>query len=130
MPSAADITVKKADGSTDVVFHIRAPSAGDKTPAVWKDDAASILGHQPSYETKFSSNVQQTYRHANTKLSFPVVEDVGGTNVVTGMILVETHISLPVNVATTTWLEAWAQGMNLNNSTLVRSCVSSGFNAT
>lgn len=36
MANAANIVVKKADGTTDVTYHIVVPSSGDKSPAVWR----------------------------------------------------------------------------------------------
>lgn len=41
MPNMANITVKKADGTTDVVYTALTPSAGDKTSARWSLTASS-----------------------------------------------------------------------------------------
>lgn len=40
MPAMADITVKKNDGVTNIVYAAKVPSSGDDGSAMWKSDAA------------------------------------------------------------------------------------------
>lgn len=44
MPTMADITVKKADGTTNVVYTAVKPSAGDRVPAIWRSNSAAAFG--------------------------------------------------------------------------------------
>lgn len=39
MPTLSNITVKKNDGTTDVIYTGVAPSAGDKSPAVLRNNS-------------------------------------------------------------------------------------------
>lgn len=41
MPSMASITVKKNDGTTDIVYDVLSPSAGDGTWAKWRQDTGN-----------------------------------------------------------------------------------------
>ena len=57
MAQISDITVKKADGTTDVVYVAATPSAGDKSPAVWTQNAFSgIQGFRPRFEVQTQDN--------------------------------------------------------------------------
>lgn len=38
MPTLANITIKKADGTTDVVYTAIAGAAGDNTPAMFRNE--------------------------------------------------------------------------------------------
>ena len=44
MPSMASITVKKYDGTTDIVFDALSASGGDNSPAVWRQDTGATAG--------------------------------------------------------------------------------------
>lgn len=53
MPTMADITVKAANGTTDVVLKAKAPSFGDKSDAIWNIDASStIRNHRPVFTSQ------------------------------------------------------------------------------
>lgn len=44
MPTMANITVKKADGTTDIVFDAIAGSGGDTSAARWRQDTGNTVG--------------------------------------------------------------------------------------
>lgn len=44
MPTMANITVKKFDGTTDIVFDALSGSGGDGSPAVWRQDTGAAAG--------------------------------------------------------------------------------------
>lgn len=44
MPSMASITVKKFDGTTDIVYDALSASGGDSSPAVWRQDTGAAAG--------------------------------------------------------------------------------------
>lgn len=133
MPSMADITVKKADGTTNVTYVAATPSAGDKSPAVWTLNAASgIQGFRPRLELQTQYNGPQTLRQARVRFSYPVTY----TDTTTGLAKQLANVGfdgvvyLPVEMTTTDWNEAFAQLGNLMSSTLVRSSVQEGFAPT
>jgi len=48
MPTQANITVKKNDGITDILYTGVQPSSGDNVPAIWKSlTVGSAQAHQP-----------------------------------------------------------------------------------
>lgn len=44
MPTMASQTVKKADGTTDIVYDAVAGSGGESSPAVWRQDTGAAAG--------------------------------------------------------------------------------------
>lgn len=133
MPTMADITVKKADGTTNVVFVAAVPSAGDKTPAVWTQDAASgIQSHRPRFEMTCQNNGQNTIRQARTKFSYPIVftDTTTSQEVLLKSLGFDGIFYMPFELTTTQWNEGWAQLGNLLCSTLVRSAIQVGFAPT
>ena len=133
MASIADITVKKADGSTNVVYVAAVPSAGDKSPAVWTQNAFSgIQGFRPRFELTTSNNGANTIRQARVKFFYPSLYTDASTNLqkLNASIGFDGTAFLPKGLTTTEWLEAWAQLGNLLVSTLVRSSVQDGYAPT
>lgn len=48
MPTLADLTVKKADNTTDVIYKGVSPASGEGVPAVWKNQTVGTTpGQQP-----------------------------------------------------------------------------------
>ncbi len=130
MPNQADIVVKKADGVTNVTYVGVAPSAGDKTPAIWRLSAASPkLGFQPIFTMKTAPNANGTFRHANFAMTFPVIhtDTPTGLVVLDGNLSLDAHMSLDANLSTTDYNEAFAQFGNLIVSTLIRSSIGVGY---
>jgi hypothetical protein len=132
MPSMADITVKKADGTTDVIYVAMAPSSGDKTPAIWMQNAFSAYqGHRPWLEVRAASNSTGTYRHINGKFSYPTLwTDASGMEQILGPISGDFHLALPVAMPTTGWIEAGAQFGNLIDASLIQAIIAAGYSPT
>lgn len=51
MPQMANITVKKADGTTDVVYTALTPAGGDNSPARWSANALALRWHSVPFST-------------------------------------------------------------------------------
>lgn len=133
MASIANITVKKADGTTDVVYVAATPSAGDKSPAVWTQDAFSgIQGFRPSLSMLTQNNGQNTTRQVKFNYSYPSLytDSTTGLQKLNGKIGFDGALFMPKNLTTTEWKEAWAQLGNLLCSSLVRSSVEAGYAPT
>lgn len=133
MPTMADITVKKADGTTNVTYVAATPSAGDKSPAVWTQNAAaSIAGYRPKFEMQTQPNGTGTMRQARFKFSFPktYVDTATGLTKLQKTVDFDGVIYLANDLGTSDWLEAFAQLGNLLASTLVRQSVETGFAPT
>jgi len=132
MPNMANITVKKNDGTTDVVYTALAPSAGDKTPAYWRNNTVGTAeAHKPEMRMSSKPNGDNSSRQVVTNFSYPsiVVGTDGKTSIIarTNFTL---SVSLPQGMPTTDVNEAVSQFLNLCASTLVKDSYKAGFSPT
>lgn len=133
MPNMADITVKKADGTTNVTYVAATPSAGDRNSAIWTLNTASgVQGLRPRLEIMTKDNGANTGRQASYKFTYPVVytDSTTGLQKLLATVTHEGFVGLPKNVTTTDWIEAFAQSGNLLVSALIRSSVQEGYAPT
>lgn len=133
MPSAASITIKKNDGTTNVVYNLLAASGGDKSPAVWRCGSASGTGgQQPSMTMQSRNNGDNTARRMDMTFVFPsVYTDASSslTQIRSKQIFNVTSV-LPLDTGAADVLEGPAQFAHFLNDPLVISCLQSGYAAT
>jgi hypothetical protein len=131
MPQAADLTIKKADGSTDIVWTLKQPASGDGSAAVWRSDT---IGDSPAVRPEFrvtSKSSQGGVRHVNGTISYPsFVEDADGIQVVQGVGFCNFHFAIPPGMLDSDALQLAAQAANLLDTTLMVSVNSTGFAPT
>ena len=86
MPQMANITVKKADGTTNVVYTAVTGSAGDKTNAVWQNTSVgTVPAERPTFAMQTMSNGTGTSRRVKMSGSWPTTkQDAGGNKIVNG----------------------------------------------
>lgn len=133
MPNMGDITVKKADGSTDVVYVAKTPSAGDKTPALWRSDSqGSSAATKPSFTATSSSNGPKTARRVETHFVFCQFATDSTTGLVSVVNRIPFHVTatLPMETPDTVIAEAAAQWANLHDANLIQQVFQSGFAPT
>lgn len=131
MPNMANITVKKADGTTDVVYTALTPSAGDKVSARWRANAASTIPtHRPVVDLVSRNNGNQDGRRVVFSGKFPVVETLNGIPTVTAIVPIEMSMLIPQNVDSAQVSEAVAQLTNLTVSSLIRTSFIDGYAPT
>lgn len=131
MPIMADIVVKKADGTTNVTYVAKVASAGDKTQALWTQDAASTTRNQrPSFAISGVSNGPKTARRVSGVAHMPILRTIDGVVQVAHDIPMSFVITVPGAVTDAEADEAAAQFGNLLASTLIRSVVSTGYAPT
>lgn len=133
MANMASITVKKADGTTDVIYVAATPSAGDKNAAVWTQNAFSgIQGFRPRFELATQDNGPGTIRQARLKYNYPSLYTDSTTSLqkLLGSVGFDGTLFMPKTLTTSEWKEAWAQLGNLLCSTLVRDSIETGFAPT
>lgn len=130
MPQMANITVKKADGTTDVTFNALNPSAGDRTKALWRVEAiGTIAGNRPTLEIQSKGSVNGQFRIVEGKLTYPeTVTDAstGITSVRTRDLLSFTS-TIDSNGSDLTHMEMAAIAGNVIKSDLVQSILITGF---
>lgn len=132
MTQQSNISVKKADGTTDQVWTAVQPSAGLKSPAVWENkDVGSTRATRPSFALKASDNGPGTARRLDGSVLWPVSgTDAYGRAVVVDRIPIQFTATVPNNVPLNVSEEAVAQSFNLFASALVVECVTEGNSAS
>lgn len=126
MPQMADITVKKNDGTTDVVYTQQQPSGGDKAPARWRhENAALVPALRPSLESTFMAG-NNNARRGKVNYTYPVTITVNGVAITRKINLVVDGF-IPQDVAQTDIDEAVSQGLNLAAAALTKTSFKSGY---
>lgn len=133
MPNMANITVKKADGTTDVVYTALSPSAGDKVPALWRvESIGNVSGNRPTFAVSTRSSQDKGARITEGKLLYPETF----TDSTTGLISVKNREMFSfsaithANATDVVIAEVAAQAANLVKSVLIQDVLKSGFAPT
>lgn len=133
MPQMANITIKKADGTTDIIYVALTPSSGDRTKAVWRvESMGSVPGNRPLLEISSKASQNGQARIVEGKMSYPETYTDSATGVTAVRLRdVGSFVTTVDQRGTdTTHNEMAAQFGNLICSALVQSIIASGFNAT
>lgn len=124
-----DLTIKKADGTTDVTFTMLAPSSGDGSPAVFRSLTTGVAANrQDSLEVLSRANGNGDVRRVNQK--FTKSYNVVGTDNVerqVSKVIVEISVASPLNVPQSQIDEAVAQSANLYKHATIQSACKSGY---
>lgn len=129
MTSMANITVKKADGTTDVVYTGLAGSSGDQTPAIWQNATVGTTpAEAPKLELVAAPNGTGRARRMRFKFTWPIAsQDAGGNKLISGQHILEGSFLTVSSDLTTNITEAVYQGLNLLASSLVKSSTAEGY---
>lgn len=136
MPTMAAITVKKADGTTDIVFDAVSGSGGDTSPARWRQDTGATAGlpvglrSVMNVTSKF--NGPKTARQVSFELVFPyaVLSNDTGLYSARDRVVFTGVCTLPTGIPSSSLNEAAAQIPNLIASTLIKSALAVGYAPT
>lgn len=130
MPNMANITIKKADTTTDITYVALSGSAGDKTPAQWRVEAAgSVAGNRPTLTISSKSSADRQARIVEGKFSMPETITDSTTGVVSTRLR-ETFAFTSItrmDASDATTAELVAQAANLLKSTLIQDTLKAGF---
>lgn len=130
MPNMADITVKKADGTTDITYVALSPSAGDKTPAQWRVEAiGTVPGNRPTLAVTSRFSVDRQARVVEGKLLYPETFTDSTTGIVATRLRESFSFTQIIrqDAADSTTKELSAQAANLVKSALIQSVLMTGF---
>lgn len=133
MPSMANITIKKNDGTTDIVYTGVQPSSGDGVPGVWK---SQTVGNSPAHQPEFRLAGREASKGARRALRSTFMYPQIATNSTTGVTSVidrasaSVDWSIPKNMPQTDINEFASQLANLIAATLIKDCVKAGYSAT
>lgn len=133
MPAMADITVKKNDGTTDIVYAEQAPSSGDGTAAVWKATAiGTAASHQPELRLTSRDANQGSKRAMRSTYVYPQIATNSTTGItsVVNRAMASTDWTLPKEMTAADINEFVSQYANLLASTLIKACVKAGYSAS
>lgn len=130
MPTMANITVKKADGTTDVTYTAVCPSSGDGVAAVWRNDAGGASASLKATLTCSSkTNGSKTARQVELNFALPwgITDSTTGLTTVKNKVPIKVFAVVPLEIPDTVIAEAVAQATNLFSSALVRSTINAGY---
>jgi hypothetical protein len=128
----ANITVKKNDGVTDVIYTAVVPSAGDKSPAIWKNQTVgTAAGHRPEFRMLSRDNGTTTARRVDVEFTYPslVVGSDGKTNIADRFV-VNASFLVPKGMADADVNEGVSQVVNLMASVLSKDSLKAGYSPT
>lgn len=129
MPTLANITVKKADNTTDVVYTAVMGSSGDKTPAIWQSQTVGTTpAERPTLTLTSRSNGTGTARRVDINYQWPTTsQDAGNNKVVDGRMSFSGTYLIPQNQPSANIKEQAYQLGNLLASALVKASVEEGY---
>lgn len=133
MPSIANITIKKNDGTTDIIYVSKSPSAGDTVPAVWRADS---VGTAPSHQPEFRLTAREANKGASRALRSTFMYPQIATNTTTTTTSVvkkamaSTDWTIPKDMSITDINEFASQYGNLLAAALIKQCVKDGYSAS
>jgi hypothetical protein len=136
MPSIASITVKKSDGTTDIVYDALSGSGGDSSPAVWRQDTGVTAGLPAGLRkvlkmlTKW--NGPKTARQVQYDYTYPYAVQDSTTTVFSSKdrVVFNGIMTCPQNVPSNEITEACHQFANLMASALIKQSAASGYAPT
>jgi hypothetical protein len=128
----ADITVKKNDGTTNITYTQCVPSAGDKSPAIWRSNTVgTAAAHHPEMRMTSRANGPGTARRVEIHFSYPsLVTGSDGKVSISDRAIVDMSAVIPQGMPDTDLNEAVSQGLNLLASSLVNGSLKAGFAPT
>lgn len=132
MAQATNLTIKKADGTTDVTYSLVIASGGDKSPAIWQDmSASSIPAARSTLKVESTNNGAGTARRVDFRFEYPyAVTNPDGTVSILNRELASGSFINPKDVPDNVAAEAAAQFTNLLATTAVKQMFATGYAAT
>ena len=131
----ASITVKKYDGTTDIIYDALSASGGDGSPAVWRQDtgaaAALPVGLRSQLSMQSTWNGPKTARQIKARFVMPYAVQDSTTTLYSAKdrIVSELIITMPQGIPSANLQEVY-QLCNLIASTLVKQSVVAGYAPT
>lgn len=137
MPSMASITVKKFDGTTDIVYDALSASGGDLSPAVWRQDTGAAaglpVGLRPTLKLLTKWNGPKTARVADVEYVYPYATQDTTTTLYSAKdraVFRNGAWTLPQGMPASVLNEAAYQFGNLMGSSLIKASMAAGYAPT
>lgn len=115
MSSIANLTVKKNDGTTDIVWTAQSGQGGPNLPAAWASQTVgTALAHQPTFTFVAKDSGDGETRRSNAQVIYPhLVTDSVGNVTVQRKGQIDISFAFPKNMTSAQWAEAVSQTINL-----------------
>jgi hypothetical protein len=132
----ASITVKKADGTTDITYDQLAGAGGDNIPAVWRQDTGAAaglpVGLRSSFKLASKWNGPKTARQLTFEFSMPYAVQDSTTTLYSARDRVQISLNMlvPQAIPNSEITEAVYQALNLCAATLIKQSAASGYAPT
>jgi hypothetical protein len=131
MTQAASITVKKADGTTDIIYSAFVGSQGSTQPAVWRSPNGAAPAHKAELRIRSNGNKAGTVRRLEGTYVYPqTATAVDGSITVVNRGLISFSLVVPQAMPQTEINEMIHQGLNLLASSHVKTQGTEGYAAT
>lgn len=136
MPTMASLTVKKADGTTDIIYDALSASGGDSAPAVWRQDTGAAAGLPVGLRALLKLwtlwNGPKTARQVKFNFAFPYAVQDTTTTLYSSKdrVVFDGIITVPQGIPASQINEAVYQGLNVLAATLVKQSASAGYAPT
>jgi hypothetical protein len=133
MPSAANISVKKADEVTNIVYDVLTGAAGDGSKAVWRQDTGAAagmpVGHRAILEMRTTSNGPRTARRATIdyKRPYSTQNTVTSKYETSDAFVLSVSVVLPTSIPASELAESVHQACNLVSATLIKDALKAGY---
>jgi hypothetical protein len=132
----ASITVKKADGTTDIVYDAVTASGGENSPAVWRQDTGAAAGLPVGLRSTFKLASKWNGPKTARQLTFEGVMPYAVQDTTTTLYSAKDRsvftatFTLPQSIPAAQLNEAAAQILNLCAAALVKSSAQAGYAPT
>jgi hypothetical protein len=129
----ANITVKKNDGTTDIVYDAISGSGGDSSPAVWRQDTGAVaglpVGLRPVFVLQTKWNGPKTARQVIYKITRPYATQDSTTTLYSSKdsTVFSGTMTVPQGIPSSEINEAVAQAFNLVAASLTKSAAQAGY---
>lgn len=129
MAQATNLTIKKADGTTDITYTVQIASGGDKSPCVWDSLSVSAVPNaRPRFQVESTFNGAKTARRVNARFVYPYsITNADGTTTIVNQELGTVTWITPQDVPDSVAAEAAAQFGNLLGTALIKSVLATGY---
>lgn len=136
MPAMASITVKKADGTTDIIYDALSASGGDTSPAVWRQDTGAAAGLPVGLRKLFKMwtqwNGPKTARQSKYNFVAPYAVQDSTTTLYSAKdrVVFDGIATVPQGIPASEINEACYQFANLMAANLIKQSTAAGYSPT
>ncbi len=115
MTIIANLTVKKNDGTTDIVWSALNGQGGNQYPAQWASQTVgTALAHQPTMTMVSKDSGDKETRRTNLQVLYPnLVTDTASNTTVARKGQVDVSFAMPKSMTSGQWNECISQTINL-----------------